>query len=85
MVLRPELVRGNEVAPAGSERPRKSDATVGRIAVERDVRLPPAEIFRLFSARIRSMGSLRLPMHWSDRRRSARWLGRAIRRNWLAV
>ena len=35
--LRPEFLRRDEHAPAGSERPRKNDATFGRIAIERDV------------------------------------------------
>jgi len=37
VALRPEVLRRNEHAPAGPERPRKRDRPVGRVAAERDV------------------------------------------------
>jgi hypothetical protein len=38
IALRPEVLQGNEQAPAGSERPRERDGSVGRIAVQSDGR-----------------------------------------------
>jgi hypothetical protein len=40
IAFRPEVLRRDEDAPAGPERAREGDATVGCVAVERDVHAP---------------------------------------------
>jgi len=40
IALRPEVLRRDQHAPAGPERPRKTDAMFGRVTVEGDVHAP---------------------------------------------
>jgi hypothetical protein len=76
VALRPEVIRGNEDAPAGPERPRNRDGAVGRVAVERDVHAarPPEQRQprRLLAAGAVEAGGAGVPESGHEHRRGVR-------------
>ena len=46
IALRPEVLRRDEDAPAGPERPRQRDGPVGHVVVERDIHASGSPVHR---------------------------------------